>query len=468
MIFSDSHAHLNFADFSEDLEAVMQRCSQADVGLVNTISTKLSEVGNLLEICARFSNIYTSVGIHPHNAGDAEDQSMAAIVDQVHRATSSQQDKIIAIGETGFDFHYEFSSRQAQELVFRNHIRAAIALNLPLIVHTREAEPETIKVMEEEGAGSCGGVIHCFTGSQRLADWAIDLGFYISFSGILTFKTAKELHAIAAALPLDRILIETDSPYLAPIPYRGKRNEPSYVVKIAEKIAQIRGISLEEVALATTANHKNLFRIEQQNNRVTTEILAYPIGNGLYLNITKGCTLHCKFCPKWEKPQVHNYDLTMHHNPKADEIIAAMGDYTKYTEIVFCGFGEPTLRLDILLAVAKEIKKCGTQKVRINTDGLANLVYRQDITPKFKGLIDSISISLNAQDETTYNRHCLPALPNSYAALKDFALKAKRHIPEVIITALDGLEGVDIEACRKIAEDELGVKFRRRVLNRVG
>ncbi|MBF0195781.1 MAG: YchF/TatD family DNA exonuclease, partial [Magnetococcales bacterium] len=454
MIFSDSHAHLNFSDFSDDLDSVIDKCNSANVGYVNTISTKLTDVKTLLEICDRYPNIYTSAGIHPHNADKAEDSSVEAIV------AAARGDKVVAIGEAGLDFHYNLSSKECQEEVFRNHVRGAIAVNLPLIVHTREAEELTIQILEEEGAVNCGGVIHCFTGTQELADWALGIGFYISFSGILTFKGAKSLHEVAKNTPLDRILIETDSPYLAPVPHRGKRNEPSYVVKIAEKIAELKGVSLEEVALATTNNYKKLFRIEQKNQETKKEILAYPIGKGLYINLTKGCTLHCEFCPKWSTPVVHDYDLTLNHNPSAQEIIDAMGDFSSYEEIVFCGYGEPTLRLEVLLQVASEVKKRGSQKVRINTDGLANRVYRKDITPRFKGLIDSISISLNAQDEAIYNRHCQPAMKNSYSAMLEFITQVKAHVPEVTATAVDGLEGVDIEACRQIAEEKLGVNFR--------
>ncbi|MBF0382273.1 MAG: YchF/TatD family DNA exonuclease [Magnetococcales bacterium] len=462
MIFSDSHAHLNFPDFEGDLDSVLNRCRAANVGYVNTISTKLTEVKNLLALCDRYPNVYTSAGIHPHNAQDAQDSSVEAIV------AAARGEKVVAVGETGLDFHYNFSSKDRQEEVFRNHVRGAIAVNLPLVVHTREAEELTIRILEEESAVACGGVIHCFTGTQALADWALGYGFYISFSGILTFKGAKSLHEIAKSTPLNRILIETDSPYLAPVPHRGKRNEPSYVVKIAEKIAELKGVSLEEVANTTTENYKKLFRIEQNSQEINKEILAYPIGKGLYINLTKGCTLHCEFCPKWSKPTVHNYDLTLRHNPSAQEIIQAMGDFSSYEEIVFCGYGEPTLRLDVLLQVASEVKKRGAQKVRINTDGLANLVYRKDITPRFKGLIDAISVSLNAQDEQTYNRHCQPAMKNSYSAMLDFIRVVKTHIPDVTATAVDGLQGVDIEACRQIAEEQLGVKFRRRILNNVG
>ncbi|MBF0453535.1 MAG: YchF/TatD family DNA exonuclease [Magnetococcales bacterium] len=465
MFFADSHAHLNFSDFAKDLDATIERSQEDKVRFINTISTKLEEVDDLLKICARYPGIiYTSAGIHPHNADKADDYSLEAIM-----AQGTKSDKVVAIGETGFDFHYDFSSRERQELVFRNHVRAAVALDLPLIIHTREADEKTKQVMEEEGAKSCGGVIHCFTGDQSLAQWALDQGFYISFSGILTFKNATSLHQIAANTPLERLLIETDAPYLAPVPFRGKRNEPAYVIKIAEKIAALKNISLQEVAKVTTQNYQKLFRIGSGATETKAEVLAYPIGKGLYINLTKGCTLHCGFCPKWESgPVVHDYDLTLNHTPKAEEVLRAMGDFSGYEEIVFCGFGEPTLRLEVLLQIATEVKKRGNQRVRINTDGLANRVYQQDITPRFKGLIDALSISLNAHNEAVYNQHCQPAFPDSYAALLDFIRCAKRQVPDVTATAVDGLEGVDIAACQHLAEEVLGVKFRRRFLNRVG
>ncbi len=196
-------------------------------------------------------------------------------------------------------------------------------------------------------------------------------------------------------------------------------------------------------------------------------ILAYPIGNGLYLNISRGCTLHCRFCPKWTAPIVHQYDLTLDKNPHAGEVLAAMGDFSRYEEIVFCGYGEPTLRLEVLLQVAKTVKQRTGTRIRINTDGLANRVYKRDVTPRFAGLIDAVSISLNAQNRTIYDRHCDPQLSSAYDSMLDFITAVKKWVPEVTLTAIDGLDGVDIDACRAIAE-RLGVAFRSRYLNRVG
>ena len=196
--------------------------------------------------------------------------------------------------------------------------------------------------------------------------------------------------------------------------------------------------------------------------------IAYPIRNSLYLNITDRCTLECRFCPKHtaQGPVVHEYDLSLDHRPEVEEIIATIGDPTAYEEIVFCGFGEPTLRLKVLLEVARWIKQHGG-KVRINTDGLANLVNKRNVLPEMQGLVDSLSVSLNAQNEEVYARHCQPALPGSWQALLDFLAEAPKYIPKVTATAIDGLEGVDIQACEKLAT-ELGVAFRRRELDKVG
>jgi TatD family-associated radical SAM protein len=197
-------------------------------------------------------------------------------------------------------------------------------------------------------------------------------------------------------------------------------------------------------------------------------LIAYPIRNSLYLNITDRCTLECSFCPKHTEqgPVVHDYDLHLDHRPEVEEIIAAIGDPSRYEEIVFCGFGEPTLRLKVLLEVARWIKEHGG-RVRVNTDGLANRVHKRNVLPEMQGLVDSLSVSMNAQDAEVYDRHCRPQLQGSFEAMLDFLAEAPHHIPHVAATAIDGLEGVDIEACERLAH-ERGVEFRRRQLDKVG
>ena len=198
-----------------------------------------------------------------------------------------------------------------------------------------------------------------------------------------------------------------------------------------------------------------------------TQTIAYPIRDHLYLSITDRCTLACRFCPKTlGNMQVHDYDLSMDHRPSVQEIIDAMGDITGYAGVVFCGYGEPTLRLKVLLEVAREIKRQGGH-VRVNTDGLANRVNKRNVLPEMAGLVDALSVSLNAQDEATYNRHCDPALPGSWQSVVDFLTLAPQWIPDVTATAIHGLPGVDIDACRELAE-HCGAGFRQRELDRVG
>ncbi|MBF0142653.1 MAG: YchF/TatD family DNA exonuclease [Magnetococcales bacterium] len=461
LAFADSHAHLDFADFAGELDQVLARARAAGVTGITTIGIDLEGGPRRLEIAEAYEGVTLSVGIHPHNADRVADASLEAIMAAVNHP------KVVAIGETGLDYHYLKSGREGQLASFRNHIRAALATNLPLVIHSREAEADTRTILESEGAKHCGGVIHCFSGSADFARWGLEQGYHLSFSGIVTFRNAKDLQEIAKAVPLERLLIETDSPYLAPVPYRGKRNEPAYVVEVAKCLAALRSVPLETIATATRENTSRLFR-PRTGTDARGETLAYTIDRGRYLNITAGCTLKCGFCPKWKAPRVHHYDLSLSSNPSAAAIIAAAGDVSAFEEVVFCGFGEPTLRLDTLLEVARSLKERYSVPIRVNTDGLACRVRRQDVTPRFAGIVDAVSVSLNAQSAEVYDRHCHPGLSGSYEAVKAFILAVKQHVPKVTATAISGLEGVDIEACRAIAEEELGVHFRVRYLDRLG
>ena len=250
----DSHCHLDFPDFGEELDDVVARAGRAGITHMVTISTHLSRFERVKAVAERFSNVFCSVGIHPHEAGTEAEVS----VDELVRL--AEHPKVVGIGETGLDFYYEHSPRDVQERQFRTHIEAARRTGLPLIVHTRDADTDTIRIMEEEHEkGAFPGLIHCFSASRELAARMVALGLYISFSGIVTFKKADELREVAKVLPEDRILVETDSPYLAPVPRRGKRNEPAFTAFTAACIADLRGVSAAEIARTTTANFKRLF-----------------------------------------------------------------------------------------------------------------------------------------------------------------------------------------------------------------
>jgi len=251
----DSHCHLDFPDFSTELDAVVARARAAGIERMVTISTRVRRQAELLTITERFPDVFCSVGTHPHYAHEELDVTADDLVDRSRAA------KVVALGEAGLDYHYNNSPREAQERGFRTHIAAARKTGLPLIIHSREADDDTARILEEEmGKGGFTAVLHCFTGGRDLARRAVALGHFVSFTGILTFKNSDALRAIAAQLPADRILVETDAPYLAPGKLRGKRNEPAYVVETAKVLAETRGVSFDEIARQTTNNFYRLFR----------------------------------------------------------------------------------------------------------------------------------------------------------------------------------------------------------------
>jgi TatD DNase family protein len=250
----DSHCHLDFPDFADDLDAIVARADAAGVKRIVTISTRVRRLDALLDITERFPDVYCSVGTHPHNADEEDGISSGELIEL------TKNPKVVALGEAGLDYFYQHGSREAQERGFRAHIAAARATGLPLVIHTREADDDCGRILEDEMAkGSFRAVLHCYTGGRELAMKAIALGLSISFTGILTFKKSQALRDLAAELPADRIMVETDAPYLAPGKFRGKRNEPSYVVEIAKVLAEVRGVTLEEISRQTTENFFRLF-----------------------------------------------------------------------------------------------------------------------------------------------------------------------------------------------------------------
>ncbi|MDA1097465.1 MAG: TatD family hydrolase [Proteobacteria bacterium] len=250
----DSHCHLDFPGLQEDLDGVMTRAAAAGIATMVTICTRVDRFADILAIAERFDNVFCSVGLHPHDAESEPDLTTARLVEL------AAHDKVIGIGETGLDFHYDHSPRALQAELFRRHIAAARQTGLPLIVHSRAADDEMIAILRDETAkGPFPGVLHCFSSGPELAQAALALDFYISFSGIVTFNKADEVRAVAAATPLDRLLVETDAPYLAPVPHRGKTNEPAFVANTAAKLAGLHGVSSAEIAALTSANFYRLF-----------------------------------------------------------------------------------------------------------------------------------------------------------------------------------------------------------------
>jgi len=249
----DSHCHLDFPELARRLPEILERMQQNDVGCAVCIGVNLEDLPGVLALAEAHANLYATVGVHPEYA-DADEPNEQKLLELACHP------KVIAIGETGLDYHWQKDRPEWQRDRFRCHIRAAILAGKPLVVHMRDAANDTLRILQEEGAQAIGGVMHCFTETWEVARRALDLGFHISFSGIVTFKNALAIKEVAQKAPLDRILVETDAPYLAPAPYRGKANEPAYVRYVAEEVARLRRLSPEQVAEATTANFFNLFK----------------------------------------------------------------------------------------------------------------------------------------------------------------------------------------------------------------
>jgi TatD DNase family protein len=253
-VIVDSHCHLDFPDFSAELDAVVARARDAGLARMVTINTRVRRHADILAIAERFADVYCSVGTHPHHAHEELDVTADDL------ATITTHPRVVAIGEVGLDYFYDSSPREAQEQGLRTHIAAARMTGLPLVIHSRDADADMAAILrEEQGRGAFPALLHCFTGSRDFALTAIELGMYISFSGVLTFKRSNELRTLAAELPGDRILVETDAPYLAPGKFRGKRNEPAYVVETAKVLAAARGVGYDDIAAQTSANFFRLF-----------------------------------------------------------------------------------------------------------------------------------------------------------------------------------------------------------------
>jgi TatD DNase family protein len=449
----DTHCHLEMDAFEGDRDDVIKRARKAGLEALLAIGSDFEGNKGAVALAEEHDDIFAVVGMHPHDAKDFTPEVFNQIkIWSAHR-------KVVAIGEIGLDYHYDYSPREIQRAVFRQQLDFAKEMGLPVVIHSREAKEDTLGVLKDSGIEQ--GVMHCFSGDRDMAEKALAIGLYFSFAGPVTFKNASGLREIAKIIPDERLLVETDAPFLAPVPLRGKRNEPAFVVHTARFLAELRGVSLEDIDRITTLNAKRLFHIGE----LPSGQIAYKIRDSLYLNITNICTSKCVFCVRFTTDFVKGHNLRLEHEPSVEELIEAIGDPLRYKEVVFCGYGEPLLRLDTVKSVAAWVKQQGG-RVRINTNGHGNLIYKRNIIPELQGLVDVFSVSLDAQDEETYRQVCKPAFENAFQEVISFIREAKLLIPDVQATVV-ATEGVDIDKCRLLA-DELGVKLRVRRLDVVG
>lgn len=453
----DTHAHLDFPDYKSDLESVLSRAKEADVDYIINVGTSLASSKKSVTLANRFHNIYASIGIHPHDASKVSEQDWQALESLIN------EPKVIAVGETGLDYYRNRSPREDQQRIFHKHLTMAKNHNLPVIIHCREASDDCLKILNEHKNGVLKGVVHCFSGTEETAKRYIELGLYASFAGPITFSNANTLREVAKSVPVERLILETDCPFLSPQPKRGERNEPAYLSYIIPVLANIYGLSVQDIKRITTFNAYKLFGIGETEHEGK---IAYAIRNSLYVNLTNRCSNMCAFCMRETYPIVKGHHLGLTKEPTAEEVIDAIGDPDGYDEVVFCGYGEPTERLDVLISVAQFLKSKG-KRIRLDTNGHGDLINGRPIIQELKGLIDTICISLNAETADKYEEICKPVFgKRTYPALIQFIQDTKQVIPNVQVSLVD-IPGVDVEKCERIAR-ELGVDFRIRKYNVLG
>jgi TatD DNase family protein len=465
-MFIDSHAHLTSREFDTDREEVLARARDAGVEYIVNPGTDLPDSRRAIELADRSSMVFAAVGVHPHQAH----QATAADLKELEEL--SRHPRVVAIGEIGLDYHYDFSPRNVQQDIFRSQLDVAVRRKLPVIIHTRESLDDTLSIVNDviekspdwrtTGGGVNGrksalrGVFHCYPGDVATAWRLVDMGFLISLAGIVTFKKPGLSADVAAAISPEHQLLETDSPYLAPVPHRGMRNEPAFLPLIAERIGELQHLAAEDIGRTANYSAYRLFGIGQR----PAPRITYPLKNSLYINLTIRCNADCVFCDRKGDAVVKGHNLKIEREPTAEEVIREIGDPTRYNEIVFCGYGEPTIRLDALKDVARWVKERGG-RTRLNTDGHGNVINKRNIVPELVGLVDAVSISLNSTDPQQYG--ALMRLDGSryFPAMVEFAREAVRVLPRVVMTIVD-LQEVDEATARRFVEEEVGAVFSKR------
>ena len=460
----DTHCHLAWDSFGPDLDAVLERARGVGVEQMVVVATDADSGDASAALCAGREGLFPTAGIHPNDVPEGWREAFARVEAQ------ARSGRFVALGETGLDTFRDAVPAARQRESFLAHAHLARELDLPVIVHIRDREGSTKTYDDVADAiaevPGVRGVIHCFTGLASHAMRYVDLGFFVSFSGILTFPKGENVREAARAVPIESALVETDAPFLAPIPHRGARNEPAFVADTARRLAEVKGLSEDDVRRITTANARALFRLPGSGVAAPA---VYAIRDALYVNVTNACDAKCVFCPRThDEWDVKGYDLRRARDPSVEEILSGIGDPSRWSEVVFCGLGEPTLRLDVVRQVAGEVKARGG-RTRLNTNGHGDLIQKRPISPELVGLVDVVSVSLNAQDRETFERHCPSAFsPDGFTPMLDFIRSARASGLDVVCTVVEPLSGVDVEACRRLAEDTLGVRFRGRVLDEVG
>ncbi|MFW2331867.1 MAG: TatD family hydrolase [Nitrospinota bacterium] len=456
---ADSHCHLNDKAFQSDILDVIARLQEKGVQYVLNVGSNIENSKQAIELARKYNFMFASCGIHPHYATTFDQNSSDEMT------SLATLDETTAIGETGLDYFRNLSPKEAQIELFIKTIDIAKNSKKPLIIHSRDAMSDTFQIVKDEKLTEhTDAVMHCFSGNKEELKRALNLGLYISYAGNITYKNGDMLRESLSYTPSYRLLLETDSPYLSPVPKRGKRNEPAYLDFTLDLAAKVRSVTKADIDRITVENFKTLFLKEQ----TSTPAVAYMIRNSLYINVTKKCDNKCFFCGKFQEATVQGHNLTMTQDPTVDEMIDAIGDPSIYDEVVFCGYGEPTIRLDAIKKVSSFLRAHNAKTIRLNTNGHGSFLNKRNILRELRPLIDKISVSLNADNKELYDEICSPEIPDSFNITVAFIKDAKQEGFDVSATIVDIPGKIDVKRIQKFVDGELQVSFRVRDYNLLG
>lgn len=450
----DSHVHLDMRDFANDLDDVVARARAAGVGEMLQVCYDAASIDRTIALAGRYPEVYGALGVHPHDAKDWNEAIEKKLVEGMRR------DKILAVGETGLDYYRDLSPRDRQREVFRREIGIALSCKRPIVVHCREAFPDVASILREEGAREVGGIFHAFPGGLDEAKQVLDLGFLIGIGGPLTYKNSR-LPETVSHLPSWAFVLETDCPYLPPEPYRGKRNEPARVALVRDRLASLWGVEPADVERAAEVSYRRLLRGEKR----FPPAIAYALKGSIYINVTRTCTNGCVFCPRvGGNLFLYGHNLALRVDPTVREMVDAAAGIAgggACTEIVFCGYGEPTCREAEILDAARQLAPIGAP-LRLDTNGHGNMINKRDIVPELAEVFDAVSVSLNAHDGPSYVRLCRPDDgEKAFDAVVDFIRRAAASRMKCTVTVLDH-PSVNVEACRALVARIPGAVFRVR------
>jgi TatD DNase family protein len=447
----DSHVHLQDKKFIRDLDRVLERAEDAGIEHLICVGDRIETSRKAISLARRHPRMTATIGVHPHH------ENLFLPTSLLEMEALARDPAVVAVGEIGLDYHYPNANPNRQIEIFVAQAHLAARHDLPLIIHCRDAYGKLLEVIRQDKRIPRRGVVHCFSGSYEEARAFLDLGYYLGIGGAVTYPNGDPLRAMVQRVGLDRILCETDAPYLPPQCKRGRRNEPSYMKHTIKALADLTDLNYQDAARITKTNAIRLFSLPEE---IEPEI-AYAIRKTLYLCITNRCPNECYFCQRCNDYMIMGHFLKLEEEPTAEQLLERIQDLESYHEIVLSGLGEPTLRWDVCRELARRLKGKGA-RVRLNTNGQGCLLNGRNIVPEMAGFFDSVSINLIAHDQQTYNRIAHPEHPDrAWAAMMEFAHDCKAVVPDVIFTVV-AVPEVDVEACRKLAEDQMQVRFRIR------